>query len=163
MTAAWFKKGSAPTVKSYPGRFKISYSGFVTPKTGVLFAAKPDTFNYETTIASIRAFLSAHPVPKGKKYAIVLDNAPWHKKTVRLIQTEARPEYADIRESVIFINLPPYSPDLNPIEQVWRITRRENTHNVFFATISMLEDTVDAAFEAWAIPNDQLRSLCSFK
>lgn len=92
-----------------------------------------------------------------------MDNAPWHKKTFRLIETEKRPEYADIRENVTFVKLPPYSPDLNPIEQVWRITRRENTHNVFFATISILEDTVDSAFEPWAKPNNQLKSLCSFK
>ena len=92
-----------------------------------------------------------------------MDNAPWHKKTFRMIETEKRPEYADIRENVTFVKLPPYSPDLNPIEQVWRITRRENTHNVFFATISILEDTVDSAFEPWTKPNNQLKSLCSFK
>lgn len=90
-------------------------------------------------------------------------NAPWHKKTIRLVEAEKQPEHTDIRESVMFIKLPPYSPDLNPIEQVWRITRRENTHNVFFATVSTLEKTVDSAFEPWAKPNDQLRSLCSFK
>ena len=59
----------------------------------------------------------------------MLDNAPWHKKTVRLIEDEIHPEYADIQKSVAFIKLPPYSPDLNLIEQVWRITRKENTHN----------------------------------
>ena len=163
MTTGWYKRGSAPTVKSFPGRFKISYSGFVIPESGELFACKPETFNYQTTINSIRAFLAAHPVPEGKKYALVLDNAPWHKKTVRLIETEMQPEYADIRESLTFIKLPPYSPDLNPIEQVWRVTRRENTHNVFFATVSMLEQAVDSAFESWAEPNDQLRKLCTFK
>ena len=163
VTSAWYKKGSAPTVKSFPGRFKASYSGFVIPQTGVLFTAKPQTFNYETTIESIRAFLAANPVPEGKKYALVMDNAPWHKKTIRLVETEARPEYADIRESLVFIKLPPYSPDLNPIEQVWRVTRRENTHNVFFSSLSLLEETVDSAFGAWACPNEQLRSLCSFK
>ena len=63
-----------------------------------------------------------------------MDSAPWHKKTMRLVETEKRPEYSDIRESVTFIKLPPYSLDLNPIEQVWRITRKENTHNVFFAS-----------------------------
>ena len=163
VTAGWFKKGSQPTVKSFPGRFKTSYSGFVIPKSGELFTCKPEIFNYETTIASIRDFLEAHPAPEGKKYALVMDNAPWHKKTIRLVETEKQPEYADIRESVTFIKLPPYSPDLNPIEQVWRITRRENTHNVFFATVSILEETVDSAFEPWAKPNDQLRSLCFFK
>ncbi len=150
-------------MKSFPGRFKVSYSGFVIPESGLLFTTKPEAFNYETTIESIRAFLAAKPAPKGKKYALVMDNAPWHKKTIRLIETEAWPEYADIRENVVFIKLPPYSPDLNPIEQVWRVTRRENTHNVFFSSVSILEDTVDTAFESWANPIDQLRKLCMFK
>lgn len=67
-------------------------------------------------------------------------------------------EYSDIFASVVFVKLPPYSPDLNPIEQVWRITRRENTHNVFFPILTTLKDAVDRAFHAWAAPNAQLRS-----
>ena len=163
VTAGWYKCGSAPAVKSFPGRDKVSYSGFVIPCSGELFVSKPEKFNYATTIASIREFMDAHPAPEGKKYALVMDNAPWHKKTVRLVETEANPEYADIFEHVIFVLLPPYSPDLNPIEQVWRITRKENTHNTFFSGINSLEETVDAAFSAWSSPNDQLRSLCGFK
>jgi len=162
ITAGWYKKGSAPKIKSFPGRQKVSYSGFVIPKTGELFTTKPTTFNYETTIDSIRNFLSAHPVPEGKKYALVMDNAPWHKKAIRLIETEKNPEYADILEQVIFVKLPPYSPDFNPIEQVWRIARRENTHNVFFPDIQTLSSIIDKAFEAWSIPNNQLSKLCSF-
>ena len=60
-------------------------------------------FNYSTTIDSIRSFLSMHPVPDGKKYALVMDNAPWHKKTMRLVEQEVVPEYEDIRNSVVFI------------------------------------------------------------
>lgn len=163
VTSAWYKKGSTPTVKSFPGRFKTSYSGFVIPETGELFVAKPEKFNYDTTITAIRDFLKAHPAPEGKKYALVMDNAPWHKKTKRLIEDEQIIEYSDIFTRVTFIKLPPYSPDLNPIEQVWRITRKENTHNVFFPTLSALEATVDRAFDAWAKPNTQLKTLCSFK
>ena len=55
-----------------------------------------------------------------------------------------------------------FSPDLNPIEQVWRITRRENTHNRFFPDLKTLESTVESAFEAWSKPNTQLASLRSF-
>lgn len=150
-------------MKSFPGRQKSSYSGFVIPDTGELFVSKPEVFNYATTIESIREFLAVRPLPEGKKYALIMDNAPWHKKTIRLVETESCPEYEDIRNSVVFVKLPPYSPDLNPIEQVWRITRRENTHNVFFPNLTTLVDTVDAAFAAWAVPNDQLASLCSFK
>ena len=90
-----------------------------------------------------------------------MDNAPWHKKMYRLIVTEKLDEYSDIRDKVEFILLPPYSPDLNPIEQVWRITCRENTHNVFFESIESLKSTVDNAFSQWHTPNEQLHSLCS--
>ncbi len=150
-------------MKSYPGRFKTSYSGFVIPETGELFVATPETFNYETTIASIREFLTAKPLPEGKHYVLVMDNAPWHKKTLRLVDTEKQEDYTDISSKVSFLMLPPYSPDLNPIEQVWRITRKENTHNIFFPTLSALKETVDNAFKEWEAPNNQLKSLCSFK
>lgn len=163
VTASWFKTGSAPRVKSFPGHSKISYSGFVIPADGRLFVTRPEKFTYSTTIESIRAFLDANPPPDNKKYAIILDNAPWHKKAYRLIVTELASEYADIRSMAQLICLPPYSPDLNPIEQVWRITRRENTHNVFFSSCGELQKKVDAAFSNWSQPNQQLASLCSFK
>ena len=50
---------------------------------------KTEKFNYETTIASIREFLAAKPLPEGKHYVLVMDNAPWHKKAYRLIAVES--------------------------------------------------------------------------
>lgn len=94
---------------------------------------------------------------------MIVDNAPWHQKAIRLIEDEKNLEYADIREKIVFMKLSPYSPDLNPIEQVWRITRKENTHNIFFKSKEDLKQTVDAALAQWAMPNNQLRSLCSFR
>jgi len=150
-------------VKSLPGNHKVSYSGFVRPDTGELFVSSPEWFTFETTIESVREFVSANPIEDGKMFAIIVDNAPWHKKAIRLIEDKKNIEYEDIRRKVIFVKLPPYSPDLNPIEQVWRITRRENTHNKFFASKDALKETVDRAFSHWAVPNKQLSSLCSFK
>ena len=74
---------------------------------------------------------------------MIIDNSPWHKKAFRLIQEESLDEYSDIREKMELIKLPPYSPDLNPIEQCWRITRREVTHNTYFANEQILENTLD--------------------
>lgn len=150
-------------MKSFPGGGKVSYSGFVVPGTGRLSVFKPGWFNYATTIECIRGFVRTDPVGEGFKYALIMDNASWHKKVFRLVEDERRPEYEDIREKVVFVKLPPYSPDFNPIEQVWRVTRRENTHNVFFENKGALERTVDSAFSRWAKPNAQLRGLCSFK
>ena len=114
-------------------------------------------------IESFRHFLQTYPVVDGKRIYLILDNAPWHKKAVRLVQTEALPEYQDIRDKMTLIFLPPYSPDLNPTEQVWRITRREVTHNTYFANAQVLEDTLDPYFAIYRQPNKKLVSLCAFK
>ena len=94
---------------------------------------------------------------------MVLDNAPWHKKAIRLIWTEELPEYQDIREKMTYLSLPPYSPDLNPIEQVWRITRREMTHNRYYPNKESLEVALDEYYSNFKEPNTKLRALCSFK
>ncbi len=148
---------------SKPGKNNVSYSGYVIPETGELIMTEPNWFNFETVIQSFRDFISARPLTDGKKYCMILDNAPWHKKAIRLIWKENNPEYADIRNSMNYICLPPYSPDLNPIEQVWRIARREKTHNRYFASVQLLKKTMDEYFRTFAKPNDQFKNLCSFK
>lgn len=163
VTRKWVVKGSGPKVKSAPSRKSVPYSGYIVPQTGELIVSKPSWFNYETVIESFHHFLQTYPIADGKRAYLILDNAPWHKKAVRLVQTQALPEYQDIPDKMIFIFLPPYSPDLNPTEQVWRITRREVTHNTFFPNDQVLEDTLDLYFAAYRQPNDKLASLCAFK
>ncbi len=94
---------------------------------------------------------------------MVIDNAPWHKKAYRLVQDEGLAEYSDIREKIELIKLPPYSPDLNPIEQCWRITRRDVTHNTYFSNERVLQEAVDDYFRPYRKPNIRLASFCSFK
>lgn len=162
ITRVWAKKGSEPKVMSKPGKNNAAYSGFVIPETGELVVTKPEWFNFETVIQSLRDFLLAKPCPDGKKYCVILDNAPWHKKAIRLIWKEEHDEYTDIREKMNYLPLPPYSPDLNPIEQVWRKTRREKTHNKYFGLLSKLVEVLDGYFAGFFSPNMQLKSLCGF-
>ena len=160
ITRMWYRKGGRPKVRSYAGRKSVSYSGYVNPTTGKLFVARPDWFNYSTTIECLRAFIARQDMTEGKHLFLVMDNAPWHRKAKRLIESEQ--EYEDIRNALTIISLPPYSPDLNPIEQVWRITRREKTHNRFWARIESLRDCLDNWFRQFEAPNAKLASLCSF-
>ncbi len=147
---------------SKPGKNNLAYSGFVIPQTGELTITKPELFNYESVIQSFREFIKTRPCPDGKKYCIILDNAPWHKKAIRLIWKDALEQYSDIRANMTYISLPPYSPDLNPIEQVWRITRREKTHNRYFSSLDKLKNVLDHYFAGFFNPNQKLRCLCSF-
>jgi transposase-like protein len=148
---------------SKPGNNSVSYSGFLIPATGALYVNKPEWFNYETTIQSFRDYIKQNPLIAGKKYLMILDNAPWHRKAIRLIWKEKLEEYQDIRESMTYINLPPYSPDLNPIEQVWRITRREKTHNRYFPSLNVIAEVLDDFFGTFVNGSVRLMSLCSFK
>ena len=163
ITRKWCRRGSAPKVGSAPMKKNVPYSGYVFPSTGELVITKPSWFNYETVIESLRSLISEYPIPDGKKIALVIDNAPWHKKAYRLVCIENREEYSDIREKIELIRLPAYSPDLNPIEQVWRKTRREMTHNRYYKNAGELESSLDEYFKKFRKENQELRTLCSFK
>jgi hypothetical protein len=57
--------------------------------------------------------------------------------------------------------LPPYIPELNPIERVWKLTRRLCTHNRYFEALEELIESVHEQFNDWPKPNDQMRRLCA--
>jgi hypothetical protein len=57
--------------------------------------------------------------------------------------------------------LPPYSPDLNPIERVWKLTRRQCLHNWYFPSLDEVVAAVESKFEEWAAANQILRRLCA--
>ena len=81
------------------------------------------------------------------------------KKGVRLI-TENE-EFKELKDNIQFIFLPPYSPDLNPIERVWRITRHDKTHNKYFSSLKILVNTLHSFFNSMSAPNLKLKSLCA--
>ena len=126
----WAKCGCQPQVKSAPTQEKVAFSGFINPQTGELITNECDKFNYETIMKSVKSF--TENLPEVRKILIILDNASWHKKAVRLMREN------DNSAGVEFLFLPAYSPELNPIERVWRITRRERTHNRFFEKLQVL-------------------------
>ena len=149
----WAKCGFQPQVKSAPTQEKVAFSGFVNPLTGVLITNECVKFNYETIMQSVKSF--AGNLTEDKKTLVILDNAPWHKKAVRLMRLD------NDFSRVEFLFLPAYSPELNPIERVWRIIRRERTHNRFFEKLQVLKTVLTAYFEKLRVPNDKLRTLCS--
>ena len=131
-------------------------------KTGETFITSPERFTWESTVEAIRSFLESYKCKCGHRIYLILDNAPWHKKAKRLICDEENKEYADIRAKVVFLDIPPYSPDLNPIEQLWRKVRHEITHNRFFKDLKELKSALANFFRKFIEPNDEIASLCQF-
>ena len=74
-------------------------------------------------------------VAPGAHAALVLDGAGWHVSG-RLI----------VPDNISLVKLPPYAPELNPIENVWAYLRGTKLAHRLFKTY---KDIVDACCEAW--------------
>jgi transposase len=149
----WAPIGRQPKVLFKPNRLKIGYFGALNASTGELFTQTAYPFNSETFEQFMRLFLAAKQT-QGRKIVMILDNASWHKPVTRKL-LEEYPENFGV------LYLPPYSPDLNPIERVWRITRRKCTHNKYFQMLETLVDVLGSFFAELSIPNQILKSLCA--
>jgi transposase len=60
-----------------------------------------------------------------------MDQAGWHKAKALVIPSNIR-----------LLNLPPYSPELNPAEHLWEEIREKWFPNLVFRSITAVEDTL---------------------
>lgn len=79
-------------------------------------------------------------VPVGRHALVVLDGALWHQESYNL-------------PNVTILKLPPYSPDLNPIEQVWQYINQHWLSNRCYANYEII---VEAACQVWGNFSKQL-------
>jgi putative transposase len=93
-----------------------------------------DNSKKEDVLAVIAQFVAANP---GKRLVIVLDNFSSHR--AKVVQDFAS------SSNIILVYLPPYSPDLNPIEQIWRAIKREISET-FIKNFSHLSSIILEAF-----------------
>jgi transposase len=147
----WAPKGQQPRVLSASTRQKMGYFGALDLKTGCLLTKEAPTFNAET-FGGFLSYLLQHT--QGKIH-LILDNVSWHKAQ------DLSDFFIANRYRLVRVFLPPYSPELNPIERVWRITRRQVTHNRYFQSIEELETALTSHFAKWEQPNNVLRALCA--
>ena len=147
----WSPKGQQPCVISASTRQKMGFFGAINLKTGSLLTQKSSPFNADTFKEFLHHLLQN---TRGKTF-LILDNAKRHKAR------ELKTFFIENQNRLVRIFLPPYSPELNPIERVWRITRRQITHNRYFESIEDLEIALTSYFTKWERPNNTLKVLCA--
>ena len=86
---------------------------------------------------------------------VIVDNARWHHAC------KLEPWLREHHDKIRLDFLPPYSPELNTIERVWKLTRMLCTHNQYFDLLDDLVDSVQDQFELWKKPNHILKRLCA--
>lgn len=149
MCRRWWLRGERA-----PGLCQIGYQWAyiftaVRPATGEGFALVLPGVNakiMELFLAELAATLAedVHAV-------LVLDGAGWHD-----------PRALNVPDNLTLVSLPPYSPELNPVERVWLYMRER------FLSVRVLDDTdaiIDACCAAWnalvAEPG-RLKTLCDY-
>lgn len=142
-----------PVLLHAPTRKNIGVFGAVCVEDGRLITGRAEKFCTETFLEFLRKVIRHRR--KQKKMVLVLDNARYHH--ARAIQPWLRQH-----NKVLSLDfLPPYSPELNSIERVWKLTRRLRTHNRYFAELDELAEAVFDQFHAWCRPNTVLQRLCA--
>lgn len=144
-----------PVLRHFPGRKSVGYFGAVRLRDGLFVGMRePDKFNAQTFHDFMKKLLEAGSAA-GCKMVLITDNAKYHHAK---LHREWREEHAD---RFVLDYLPPYSPDLNPVERVWKLLRRNCLHNRYFHTLKDVQDIVETQFAEWSRGSDSLRRLCA--
>jgi transposase len=144
-----------PIVYHHPTRKSVGYFGAVRLRDGTLvFRRETGKFNGESFWNFLKVLQQTSRVA-GRRVLVISDNAQYHRSRLHLDwRLQQAPQFA-------LDFLPPYSPELNPIERVWKLTRRLCLHNRYFGFLESVIYAVETQFAHWTDPNDALRRLCA--
>jgi putative transposase len=106
IAACWAEMGIRPTVPCHHVRqFRYLY-GAVSPQDGSSFFISAEKCNTDFMNFYLKGLSEAYP---DDYIFLVLDNAAWHKSKEMVIP-----------ENIKLAFIPPYTPEMNPIEQMWK-------------------------------------------
>jgi len=145
LTTVWADRGSRPTAVKQTEYDWLYLFAAVNPRTGESSALLAPSVNTDFMNEHLR-FISRQAGPN-QQVVLVLDQAGWHvAKALR------------VPENVTLLHLPPYSPELNPIERIWAYLKSHYLSNRVFVDY---DDILTACRNAWnALPETRLQSIC---
>ncbi|MFH0752660.1 MAG: IS630 family transposase [archaeon] len=129
----WYLTGQTPQGKFFWSNKKITIFGALKD-TGDLFCENFNGQNSLTYLAFLSDFIDT--LDKNKNYVFILDNASYHK-------TDVIKDYLAEFSNIKVEYLPPYCPELNPIETCWKITRHNVTNSNYFQTTERLKERLE--------------------
>lgn len=129
---------------------KQSYTNFyiysaVAPKTGEQFSLLLPFVNTEMMQLYLDEFSQSL---EEKSAVLIMDQAGWHKAKDLVVPANIEIWF-----------LPPYSPELNPIERLWKYIKHDVLHNRIYESLKQLEKAVIAYFDT--LSDARLKTLCA--
>lgn len=150
----WILKGEHRALPESGSRTRINLIGAINIKDHDVTHQTYETINTQSVIHFLK-----HLVEKYKKenrnfktIHLFVDQGGYHR-------SQELKEFLKGFSEITLHLLPPYSPNLNPIERLWKILNEHARNNVFFKTKKQFVETIERFFTK-TIPNipDVLRS-----
>lgn len=129
---AWLKRGEKTIVKTERSDEYQNYLGFLNQKTFACRLYDLDWQNQEKIIGVLKKLEQSYP---RKRICLVWDNAGFHKG--KLIRENLKKNKG--LERFHLINFPPYAPDANPVEHVWK-KAKQTISNIQFGDFGKTKD-----------------------
>ena len=129
----WFEKGKKPKGAFFWSNKKLTVFGAQTSSHQFYYEFQPAQ-NSVTFISFLLGLFDW--LDKNKKYVLILDNAAWHK-------TDVVKKFISKHENISVEFIPTYSPELNPIETNWKVTRYNVTDSQYFKNIDELQNALE--------------------
>ena len=144
----WAPAGMRPDV---PAQFVREYTyGFVavSPMDGVMDSLILPEVNTEAMSVFLQEVAGRH---RDESILMILDGAGWHKANALRVPDNIRLDF-----------LPPYSPQLNPVEHIWEDLREKYFHNRVFDSLDALEDQLVEALLAYENNPKRIHSISAW-
>ncbi|MEX0425960.1 IS630 family transposase [Providencia rettgeri] len=121
----WIPKGKSAEIETTGSRTRLNIMGALNlTDIGKTIIREYDTLNAENIARFFIAIRETYPVEQ--KAHIILDGAGYHK-------SELVKDWAYVMNIELHY-LPPYSPNLNPIERLWKVMNEAVRNNRYFRT-----------------------------
>ena len=128
----WCFPGLRPTVPCHHIREYYYAYGAVEPRTGESFFLILPTCNTDCMNVFLKGLSETYP---DDRIVLVCDGATWHRSNALVIP-----------DNITLFFLPPATPEMNPIEQIWKEIRKRGFRNEIFSSlnkvVNRLADTI---------------------
>ena len=154
LSRTWAPIGKQPKIKTKGKRKGLKMFGVIEFFRGSFqYMETENKFNGESYIVFINKIMQQYACP----VILVEDGAPYHRSK---IVTDYTNDLKD-QEQLYVYRLPSYSPDFNPIEKLWKNTKKDATHCKFFPTFEDLRASVVRSFKKYM--QDATKVICVMK
>jgi hypothetical protein len=144
----WGQTGSRPVAPKDLGFASAYLFGAVCPSQGkaaalIMPICNTAAMNHHLSEISSQVAADAHA-------AVILDRAGWHRSQGLVVPG-----------NITLLELPPYSPELNPVERIWHYLRSHWLANSVFHNLADIMDACEMAWNRFATDHGLIRSLCA--